>query len=706
MRKKYSYIIKVLKESVENETVSLNDFLFEKEKSEENPKTDLDDIFNYTDSESSLKLAQKKYDTHIICKCGHCFKDKTALSIFQSNENIKLFDNIQDIKCPKCDSKIDLLNSIKLENSYSYQNVISKRYHFFKEFNKVRIVLFIKNIQYNKKGKLFVENFRKSITFHIKEKRFFYSESKVNSKDKIVFAFSNKKFIDVFYSFFDLNAYENVCYFSKNKQKIFKNPKNDIIEPLKSFVNELISHLEAKDVNRILDIINLDDSIFDIKNIENEDYYSKKENYIHALSIICSILQYPYNSNILFLKGIEFYLKMLKNKYLSNKEYLKKYHPTSPINIMINSIKDDRRSYFKYYQKLLKHSLKNNYPNIILNEKNLKFIKKDIQKQNFADEYSKRNFDIYINNLEELKEKLKKEAYISKSSFNKIKNADDMMIFISISEHIDKDKIHYISNKFDLNYFIPIFKVLTHSFESHYISEKAFCNFEFTIKKIKYIINFIKKNKIKINDFPYGVFIDTFRFYESFYGDKKEEYIKEIFYCKNLNQLNNLHDNIYKKILLKKNVENDQKIKDFCKQYEHIKINLIENVSFTLIDNLEDLLEEGAFMKHCVGTYASRLADGKHLIFSVKDESTEERATLEFFLGEEEFFSPINNLKAKDEKVWYFNQLKSKYNEKASNNIIEKFKLFCEKLEKSGLKIFVNKNAYDLIKNKKKDEKY
>lgn len=730
MQRKYSYIIKKRKELLgdaeENSNSNLGSDLNEiKDIKFDDDLFFDDDLINSSDSESLRKTesnVHKHYDANVICKCGHHFKyDNLSIIFFLSIKDTFSFNEKNDIKCPKCNLKLDIVNSIKLENSYSKSNVFRKKYFLFEEEEKVRIVLLKEYIQYNKKGKIFIQKDRKSITFNKKEKTFFYSGKFNNSKDKIIIGVSNKNFDTVFSDFFCESYDDKVCLEQKNTQNIFRHYDLDVIEPFNRFMNVLIENLESKDVSRIMtyiDFINYNDFDFyfrdctlNINPYVNEfnknkyaiDKFNNKiiKDYANNISIIASIVQYSYNSNILFNKGKDFFIEILIEKGLPNNSYLKEKKPTSPTDILIEAFRYKTIYALYYNKKNLKSNIKDNYSNLILNDSNIKKIKKwEKDKQTENSNNIPSNILYYISEIESLKIDLhenKKKLFLPKVVFSKMSSWDSLVFFIAISKYLNKEQVLYICNKFDLNDFIFAFKRLNgfHSYES--INKKTFNNYDSKIKMINFIFKIQRKENIKLDNFPFDIIIDSLRCLKELYGDERGKYIKDIFRCHNVSQLTELHDSLYKKVLLKKNKDHDEKIRNFCENYKEINTNIIENVSFKLIDNVDDLIDEGSFMKHCIGTYASRLAQGKHLIFSVKDLDTEERATLEFY--------KINNEKNPfdtNSVVWVFSQLKSKYNQKASENIINKFKIFYKKLEKSGLKIKVDNNSYDLLAGEKK----
>jgi hypothetical protein len=735
IQRKYSYIINKKKETSENNKENTNSSLG-------SDLDEIDDIFfdgnllsNNNVEEANVKKTNisQYYEAHVICKCGHHFKNDNLSEIFfLTEEEVVAFSLKSDIKCPSCNLELDIVNSIKLETPYSIGNVFRKKFFLFEEEKKIRLVLFKERIQYNKKGKVFIQKERKSITFNTEEKTFFYSENHSHLKNGHVIGISNRNFYNVFFNFFNETQDDKVCFNLKNVQNVFRNYDLDVINPLNRFMGILIENLEKKDVDRVItyiDFINYNNFDFRLREknlnlisflnkskISHYDIKQKNNNiitgYVDSLSIIASIVQYPYNSNILFIKGKEFFVEILKNNILSlpNNSYLKKEKPTSPTDILIEAFNFKNIYELYYNKKHLKSAIRNDYPDLILNNSNIEKLKnleetkhKENSNSNFL--YVSSNPVLtFITAIEWLKNDLnqnKNKIFLPKVAFNTIHSWDDLSFFISMSKYIDKEQILYLCNKFELNDFIFIFKRLVNIYNYERINENIFYNFETKIQIVKYIFKTVKKENLELEKFPYHSMIDILKFLNELYGEDIRKNIKDIFKCQNIHEIIELHDSLYKKVLIKNNKDNDEKIRNFCDNFKEIKYTVVGNVSFKLIDNIDDLLEEGYFMKHCVGTYATQLAKGKHLIFSVKDLDTEERATLEFYdMGNNGF--PRENTNGRS-FVWCFNQLKSKHNGKASKNIIEKFKIFNKKLQKSGLQTKINENSYDLLIEEKKE---
>ena len=164
---------------------------------------------------------------------------------------------------------------------------------------------------------------------------------------------------------------------------------------------------------------------------------------------------------------------------------------------------------------------------------------------------------------------------------------------------------------------------------------------------------------------------------------------EEILKCKTPNEIQTIHDHWSQIISLEKMSKFNDGIKSFSNKYFHIKEYSENNIEFRLIDNVVSLSEEGTQMRHCVKSYARGMSEGRHLIFSVKDLSNNERATLQF-----------GNRKESSELMsWTFEQLKGKYNSKSSERIIDSIKLFVENfLLKNNIEVNITYKEWDLVK--------
>jgi predicted RNA-binding protein Jag len=159
--------------------------------------------------------------------------------------------------------------------------------------------------------------------------------------------------------------------------------------------------------------------------------------------------------------------------------------------------------------------------------------------------------------------------------------------------------------------------------------------------------------------------------------------------CKTPVEIQEIHDHWSQIISLERMSRFNDGIKSFSNKYSHIKEYSENDIEFKLIDNVDSLSQEGTTMRHCVKTYAKGMSEGRYLIFSVKDLSNNERATLQF--GNRKESSRLMS--------WTFEQLKGKHNSKSSERIIDSIKLFVENfLLKNDIKINITYKEWDLVK--------
>jgi hypothetical protein len=700
MQRKYSYIIRTRKkELLSNDKKNIQPSQLDDDIFFDFDISDIDSIFTLKNEGPSKSInyseSTDSYEYNIICKCGKHFVEEDLRNVFLGVENLKLEEF--NIKCPECNLLIDVSSSIKLFHSYSKYNIFKKRYHVFDSEERVKIVLFETKLQYNKKGKMFTQQSRKSISFNKINNRIFYSDS----EKKSVTGVGSSNCYSVFSSFFE-NRLDTKIFceaYSQNDIFIFRYINSDVLKPYELFFNIISKSINIKDKDRVFKELYCFE--FDKKNTEHHNVdYSNLQNtirkYIEDLSLVASIIQHSYNSNILFNKGRGFMLDMVKEGKLAPSYFLRKNKATSPQKILFYSYQKYYYSKLKFLKFTLKKMVKNNNIDLILNKKNInKFISLlELEK----DSSFKREFFAFSETIKGLERQIKineTDVVFPKLVFNKLESYNTLCSLMSISKSITKDRFLYICNKYNLEDFIYCFHRVSKIYNFEEITKNSFLDYDNKIKKINFILKIAYKENVAVNDFPFYLIDDTIRFLKDINGNDYLSNRNDLLSCTTIEEIKNLHDNLYQKVLLKRNEDKDEMIRNFCKQYKAINNITIENINFKLIDNIVDLLHEGEQMKHCVGTYASGIASGKHLIFSVKDLKTEERATLELVKNNDliGFFEENEE----QEEVWHFSQLKAKHNKKSSEIIIKAFRGgFCEELKNKGLHLRVNEKVYDI----------
>lgn len=154
--------------------------------------------------------------------------------------------------------------------------------------------------------------------------------------------------------------------------------------------------------------------------------------------------------------------------------------------------------------------------------------------------------------------------------------------------------------------------------------------------------------------------------------------IDDIFKIKSYTELNNLHDNLNKTFQLKSDERINTMLKKHVAHFKHTEV-MLNKISFSILDTPERFYDESDFMNHCVKTYYKCTAEGKYIIYSVVDSTTNDRATLSISL--------VGN------DGYYFDQLKAKHNQKTTVNIISATRKFLEKY----FKIDTEQDKCDLL---------
>ncbi len=151
--------------------------------------------------------------------------------------------------------------------------------------------------------------------------------------------------------------------------------------------------------------------------------------------------------------------------------------------------------------------------------------------------------------------------------------------------------------------------------------------------------------------------------------------LSDILKAKTVQELHDIHNSLsasYMMVLDKKLSENLQK---HINNFRYTEGNF-DDISFELIDTPEKFYEESSIMNHCVKTYCSDVSKGHYIIYSVKDLTTNDRATLSIGVS----------------TTFTFNQLKGKNNVKSTDRIIESVKNFIDNF----FNIRNYDNCYDL----------
>tara|TARA_R110000868_G_scaffold105774_9_gene290438 strand:- start:11747 stop:13888 length:2142 start_codon:yes stop_codon:yes gene_type:complete len=652
-------------------------------------------------SKKQVKQVFKSFKNHkriFYCKCGKnsvLEKDYNKLSI----DNIVIPNN-----CKHCKVRILKKDTIIL-NSNFFSNVTRQNLSCFNDEDKLKLVLFQEHTSVNLKTKrIFRKEFRKSIVYNKKNKRFYLYDGQKRNLKVISLSINNiKNNISSLIPEIILN--KKACFNDQNKVRIIRDLKKHLVNPLNEFITLLSDIIDKRDKVRVLSHIE-HVKLIDIKTVAQtkpsswgvDAIKSCTEKYIENISILISIIQYPPLSNLLLTQGKENFIKIINNA--PGVSFFRNKKPTSPQDIVSEISKGNLRYNIELQKRYIKQ-YKNGTNDDLLSYDDLPF-------------YDKKHHNSSVDILTSLKDKLNKIEnlkvpsilYKKSSQCNYRNPISDTSAFINLIHHTDFETKEILSliEKYDyINFFSIIEQVYSQIYEFQNSANMSGTFDEITKDVVSHVLKLKKNNKNKNKNVSVSFYRDTIRF------AKRRDYdIKTIFKIKDWDDIITLHDELYSIIQLEKIDKFKKGIEEFSKKYLKIKHSIINGIEFKLIDNIVDLEKESKKMNHCVRSYASGMSKGTHLIFSIKDLETNDMGTMEFYNDTLalEGFNKLENFNTHVKKdFWIFNQLKSRFNKKCTKKIIETILIFGEEvLKKNNIKYSINKTNYDLsIEEKRKN---
>ena len=639
----------------------------------------------------------KTYKNHgkiLFCSCGNNFKIDLKLTELSPN-------SFEKIICESCKKEYSDFTNVNELSSNHNDNVVSIRYRTFERENKIKLVKFTiyANVN-NKTKKLFFKKETDSIVYNKLTNRF-YKIKTIKGK-KIITSIGIR---NAFYKFEDvIHIYDDVrkigCIY--HNQNVIKDNLNDFVNPLNLFLEKILEQVDKRDYSRILK--HVESGFIELKNTETntefnvisfgENTIEKKDNklkYTKFLSIVTSILIIPKLANVLFVKGNDFFLDLITIESLPTPSELKKNKLTNPKNIIDTIVK---QSLIKY------NTLRNGFQktNVFFDDDfNIKTLtEEDLEKQQkeIKEEKKKRK----IKN-----EKIKK-FNLNNNLYNIINDKKDLdTLFSIVSSNVEYEDLYYLIDYYGAQKTLKIFKQLC----GHTFIESKDYNYEILKHIFKIFIqdipsiSLLSETATVIERHRFFNFFDTYFYFDTYKMCKDLNLdISEILNLKTWNEVIALHDDYTSLIDLMKMERFNEGIQEFSKYYKNIKTIKIDNIEYTLIDDVLSLEKESKEMHHCVKTYAHGLSTGRHLIFSVKNVVTNERGTLEFknlIFRRENLKENTSSQYIYKNSIWDFSQLKGKYNRKVTNEMIETTYKFFERLKEEKLKIEIKEiNNYDL----------
>ena len=686
----------------------------------------------------NTKIADK-LGISFFCSCG------SVTEIFENAKNSSittetlLADSKSDSKfCKKCNGKNQSEITISLTPKL-YKNNIKCNYNVFSDGNLIKLVRFedYLGVNTNSTG-LYMKTNKSSICFNKQTRRFYYYRSYRRS-NKVV-SIGLKDIGEHLYEFLHFPTInKKVCNINNNKVNLFRDINKDYISPLNDFVNILLKFIDKRDVKRLtyfLKFLKLSDLQTNNQREpkHNPLHFSESHSLEHSLIenflLLISLIQYPNLSVLLFDLKKEKYTNLIqksppvsffkKDKDLSKAEIIKNLYIGEVLywkNLMLKDFKYEKLSYKDFKkkhsdllnpEKFSKYKIDTKPLEEASKRKDFKFINIETFDDVFGGSHipnillnlkTVEQIDYYIKFLrsQKLPKHIIKDSI--KSPENSLLESSRTYFLMLYNEILDEKEFCFLSKKYGIHNFISIlnefFSVLDYCSHYNYVTSYEEAKKSSIIIKHMFKVLFHKKSNIPFyNGFERGNFIRTYKDSINML-ESRGLGLDGILKCKTSNEITELH-NYWSQIISMERMEKFNKgIKEFSKQYEDISEYSEDNIHFKLIDNINSLSEEGSTMRHCVRTYARGMAEGKYLIFSVKDLSTLERATLQFRAIQEK-----NGMVS-----WKFEQLKGKFNRQSSQRLIDSIKLFVDNLLlKNNIKVKINYKEWDLVIREKKEQ--
>lgn len=677
-----------------------------------------------------------------FCSCGSVTK------VVENVKNSSMEKATQDGSaskyreiCKNCNGEHQSDITISL-NSKLRDNVIKSNYNIFTDGDLIKLVRFDDLLGVNSSGKsLYMITNKSSICFNKKTKRFYYYRS--YRKGNKVVGIGLRDISTHFHEFmWRLALNQKVCFNEVNKVHLFRNIYKDYVKPFSEFLNILLQFIDKRDVVRLthfLEPLKLSDiptinqlSTFLVNGDINLERKDLTNSVIKNFQLVISLIQYPNLSVLLFNLKRENYTYLIedsspvsffkKRKDLSQREIVKNLYIGK-----LNYHKQIKRNEFKYIynnkEGLAYSVLKKKFSKILGPEHFSKYkidiksledfaTKNKLTTKPFADfdpfDFDGQTHSCY-NTLQNLKlieqtgeyikfvRKNKLPKYIVKDfikspegSLMKICQNYYLMLY---NEILDESEFCSLAKSYGL---IQLSEMLSDYFNiiDYHDSYNYVSSYEDAKENAVFVKHFMKLffNDSSHKDGQNGYYRSNFiRIYKDTVeiSIDRELGFEEILKCKTPNEIQAIHDHWSQIISLERMSKFNDGIKSFSNKYFNIKEYLENNIEFRLIDNVVSLSEEGTQMRHCVKGYARGMSEGRYLIFSVKDLSNNERATLQF--GNRKESSRLMS--------WTFEQLKGKHNSKSSERIIDSIKLFVENfLLKNDIKVNITYKEWDLVK--------
>lgn len=610
----------------------------------------------------------------LYCKCGksHTFKGKVARSVVLYTP--KTFDTgngLLSISCPYCNRsypKCELPHLLKpnegrlvkvnyvpsshvncdghtihllsRERNYAFYDKMAKKLFFYQAFDY---------IEFNEVTKFSIVYFDNT---QWKDEDYLVSAS-VNDIDKSSITTSNLLDItNLIYINYFFGHTENVKYTGlKEAFSFFKNLEHHIWDIKK--IKKIAFVTEMYNSNELI----IENTINPLTNEEEEKLYKMEEDefdgsgmvklpvevsvYMESISeigrLFFAIMSFSNITTILLTKGYIFLDEYLKSKLICNSNVYKTRQATNPSKIMEIST-------------------------------------------NFTKTGGKKNFNKFNVNDDYLK--------ISNIIFQNIRRPQDVDILYKIynTKILSKKNIESLFQNFNRDDLYAAFGVfcqpmgnakLTYKHFKHVLTHKLYVNFPSakfweifidTINTINQIVisqnivrEYVSSNKKTLSKADMA----SYKEYLSIKSD-------DIFEAKTQSKLTKMHDDFSALHAVFQDQSKNALYMEAIKDMDKLLNRNIDDIKFTLIPTAKDVHKEHVTMSHCIHTYISYVIENKYLIINVKDETSNELATMTI-IKKDNFSIKQFNSKSED-TVFTFNQLKGYQNSRPTKYMIDKVK--------------------------------
>ena len=618
-----------------------------------------------------------KNDTDLFfCKCGHTIKKDRKVVASEMKVSIRDGSDINDftdlfdehsmarfaLKCDSCG--VDYSSKETSGIVQECEKQFFESYCFQEDDNSVKLIKqrFLAKINFEEKRSMllvlssnepFIElNESLSwIKFNKIDKKLYFKDF---NKDEIEFNLDKVMFIvkDFFFygevkiteRLFDVHLFvDRMANFVSDSQNI-------------NIIDELMSQMVGKSG---LDIITKVTSIF--------------------LGIIC----YSNLSTIALTKGTIFLFDMLNNCKLPNLKELSDNGATSPIKIFNYLVNYTNEEISKELDEHDSEKMGYLFKSKSGKETVLKFDASRFEgvQQTRTDKHGQ----IFLR--EDITEKS-----VSPYIFNKIEKFSDYKILIKYTKFISYNELIELVKKNDINLLVNLWDVLEFRADMDTIKinqiillalsslerkkmfllnknnvDLTFAREQFLNKEIEPTINTEDISKIPLDytllkNFDLTNYDDSLRMITAMSWDPNKEFYK----IKNIDKLEEYHDDLSNHFNLLSNEEKNKDFVNFVSRYTILE-KYDNKLKIRLIRTPELLLKASQDMRNCAGSYVNRVSNAQYLLCIVEDKDTERKPSEpeEFMLG----------LSANKYGKLEFDQVKSACNKQGSdrfkNNIME-----------------------------------